>query len=407
MKKRIVFRDKATKKVHRLIEVEKGPINLIFNHETRRVEISKGIQEYKDLNIPYTLLEKTSFTALKKKPYVYGNYLEIAAEDKDYFVAKDIPLKDEDTRFFQGVFKWSAASHVVMLLLIFLVAWLLKPEAAEEEKARIVKITPQSRPIVRPGKANNVKQATRSHVTRKAKVSRKRPVKRPNTVQAKASGRKHNKGRQVKKSANATSYRTQGALGALKNVGSKGKNSKVRLGAANVNRTRVAGTNGGGSTRAVMGKALVKSQPGKGIRVGGTGSYSKSGLGKGGRGESSGPSFQGRASGYLEPLASQAIVRGGLTQDQIASVIKRNLGQVLYCYERGLQRNPNISGRVAVNFVISPRGIVSRAGINQSSVDSARVEGCIVSKLRRWSFPKPVGNVSVDVTYPFLLRRSS
>ena len=98
-------------------------------------------------------------------------------------------------------------------------------------------------------------------------------------------------------------------------------------------------------------------------------------------------------------------VQGGLTMEQIEAIIMRNMGQITYCYEQGLQTKPSLSGRVRVRFMIGQQGRVTTAGVAGSSVNSAKVENCIVNKLQAWNFPRPVGGVSVKVVYPFTLRR--
>ncbi len=115
----------------------------------------------------------------------------------------------------------------------------------------------------------------------------------------------------------------------------------------------------------------------------------------------------GSSGAYFEPLAEDSIVEGGLDRDQINAVIQQNLGEVTYCYEEGLQSHPRLAGRVAVHFVIGSRGWVTAAHVANTSLRSPRVESCIVQKLRGWKFPRPTGNVSVRVTYPFVLKRLS
>jgi hypothetical protein len=113
----------------------------------------------------------------------------------------------------------------------------------------------------------------------------------------------------------------------------------------------------------------------------------------------------GGSSGYFLPLEEEALVQGGLDKDQIAAVVQRHLGEVIYCYEKGLQTNSSLQGRVGMHWVINGNGNVSIARVQQSSLKSSSVEGCIVNKLRGWKFPKPIGGVNVKVTYPFVLRR--
>jgi len=100
-------------------------------------------------------------------------------------------------------------------------------------------------------------------------------------------------------------------------------------------------------------------------------------------------------------------VTGGLDQDQIAEVIARNMGQITYCYEQGLQKHESLSGRVTVRWQINGRGRVDSSRVVHSSLRSGQVESCIAGKIRGWVFPKPQGGVNVAVTKPFLLRRVS
>ncbi len=86
-------------------------------------------------------------------------------------------------------------------------------------------------------------------------------------------------------------------------------------------------------------------------------------------------------------------------------MINRHIGEVIYCYEKGLQVQAGLSGRVGVKFTINGSGIVSVASVASSSINSAQVEGCVLNKLRGWKFPKPVGGVNVKVQYPFVLKR--
>jgi hypothetical protein len=136
----------------------------------------------------------------------------------------------------------------------------------------------------------------------------------------------------------------------------------------------------------------------------GVGNYGTRGTGGGKQGYGK-VAINGSSSGYLEPLSEEAFIEGGLDEEQVAAVINRNLGQVIYCYEKGLQTQPSLAGRVSVKFEINGSGQVGIAGISNSSLKSSSVEGCIVQKLKAWKFPKPVGQVTVRVNYPFVLKR--
>jgi hypothetical protein len=83
------------------------------------------------------------------------------------------------------------------------------------------------------------------------------------------------------------------------------------------------------------------------------------------------------------------------------------LGQIRYCYEQGLQSQPDMAGRVAIRFFIGGTGFVKTAAVYNTSLHARNVEGCITAHLKSWKFPEPRGGVVVKVTYPFVLKRVS
>lgn len=150
---------------------------------------------------------------------------------------------------------------------------------------------------------------------------------------------------------------------------------------------------------------MIAGNPGPGSNAAGAGGYGTKGVGGGGRAGYGKLAMVGGSNGYFQPLESEAQVTGGLDQDQIAEVIRRHMGEIVNCYEQGLQRQAKLAGRVNTKFVIGGNGSVTSAQINHSSLKNASVESCVVSRLRSWKFPRPVNNVDVRVSYPFAFRR--
>lgn len=97
-------------------------------------------------------------------------------------------------------------------------------------------------------------------------------------------------------------------------------------------------------------------------------------------------------------------IEGGLDRDAIAEVIKRNLGQIRYCYERQLSSNPDLYGKVLVKFVIGADGLLSSQKVDTTTLKSEMVEGCILRRMAGWKFPLPKGGTQVRVSYPFLFK---
>jgi hypothetical protein len=106
--------------------------------------------------------------------------------------------------------------------------------------------------------------------------------------------------------------------------------------------------------------------------------------------------------GNLKALTGEPIILGSLDKAQIDAVIKRNLQQIKYCYQRELQKTPGLTGKVTTKFVIAKDGSVSSATTKTSTLGNAGVESCINGRFLRFAFPEPKGGGIVVVSYPFV-----
>ncbi len=143
---------------------------------------------------------------------------------------------------------------------------------------------------------------------------------------------------------------------------------------------------------------------------GGTGEF-LGGLGtrgreRGGSGDGSQGGWYGRKKNGTPGQGTDGVILiGALEKSQIDRVVKSHLTQIRFCYQRELQSNPELKGKVVVKFVIGRDGSVSSAKVHATSLDNAVVENCICSRFMRFQFPKPRGNGIVVVTYPFYFHR--
>lgn len=191
--------------------------------------------------------------------------------------------------------------------------------------------------------------------------------------------------------------------------------NKTAPGAIMTNFQNSAGGAGGGSGSAAktlgMGGGIGT---GKSIGLGGTsGAANNFGSGTGGLlsgqggsgGRGSGAFGSGAGRGQVNVHVSEGGapgVDGGLTQQEVAAVIRSHLNEIRHCYEQLLQRAPSSAGKVQVKFTVAPTGRVSTASIANSSISDAQLQGCIVGKIRSWTFPVPRGGQPVHVDYPFV-----
>jgi len=85
----------------------------------------------------------------------------------------------------------------------------------------------------------------------------------------------------------------------------------------------------------------------------------------------------------------------------VARVINENRRDIQACYEQRLAEKPNLSGRVAVKFMVDTDGQLVAPIIENSSLQDDAVESCIIETLRAWSFPEPVSGQRTTWTFPF------
>jgi metallo-beta-lactamase class B len=98
-----------------------------------------------------------------------------------------------------------------------------------------------------------------------------------------------------------------------------------------------------------------------------------------------------------------SIVEGDTTREIVGRIIRRHINEVKYCYEQELLRQPDLVGKIDVQFTVAVSGQVSAAAVQRSTIGNARVEGCTVAAVRRWQFPPPFNGGTAIITYPFVL----
>jgi hypothetical protein len=96
---------------------------------------------------------------------------------------------------------------------------------------------------------------------------------------------------------------------------------------------------------------------------------------------------------------------GGLTREQVARVVSSHKAALQYCYEKELQRSPNLSGAVTLFWVVRPNGSVDRVKTDKTTLDNRDVEGCMERQVKNWTFPK--STAETHVSFPFLFRGAS
>jgi hypothetical protein len=193
-----------------------------------------------------------------------------------------------------------------------------------------------------------------------------------------------------------------GLLGALRD-----DSQLADLGATGLNNNLMNGIGGLIGTKGTqMGSGGLGARGG-GLGGGGT-AEGLGGLGTKGRGSgasgygSGGGNFGSKGEGGIGTVGGDPIILGALDKSLIDAVIKRNMAQIRYCYQRELTKNPQLGGKITVKFVIAKDGTVSSATTKTTTMNNPVVESCINGRFMRFQFPEPKGGGIVIVSYPFI-----
>lgn len=312
----------------------------------------------------------------------------------------------------------SLGATLLFLLSLYIIPMALKSDPGKIDENQYTRLMFDQKTIEKQRKKAKklAKSLEKKEEAKKPEVKKKAPKK---VAQKKAAPPKVNV--QKKKVANAAPSRS---------------NNKVKARVSRVaNSIKAAGLSSlisKVSARAASNAKLVKTSGVKaGKKTSGRGFASLSDMNKGGKlgsaatkgsfrigsvstkGEAGGTTVSGRLGGLsgssvgsasVSSLEGETEVDGGLTADQIRSVVKKNLGAVRYCYERQLTASPGLFGKIKVEFVINSQGQVITQKVKSTTMNNKMVEGCILRKIKRWAFPIPNGGTEVAVSYPFFFK---
>ncbi len=386
----------------RVIHLEDSKVLVIYRKDTRRVEFVENTEHLEDGT--FEILHSTTVSAIKKEPLEIGNAGTLKYVSAMTEFPREVEPTQEDKQKFPLILKWTAGSTVSGLVVLFAMSWVIGRFFSEKIQQDVVVQVFEQQDLPKELKKTKTVEVSEKKIKppehKNAKV-----VKTPLRKKIEVTTNNHGK----IQGHTGTNLNKVGALGALGGMGknfngSGGLNLNATKNNAGIGMGGVAAA--GGLEKGMLGKGMIAGGIGSGGNPKGFGGYGTAGRG-GGKPGYGNMSMAGSSAGFFEPLGEETQVEGGLDRDQINAVIQRHIGQIIYCYEQGLQTKPSLSGRVAVKFVISASGSVSAANVSNSSLGSKAVESCVVGKLRGWQFPKPSGHVNVRVMYPFVLKRLS
>lgn len=95
----------------------------------------------------------------------------------------------------------------------------------------------------------------------------------------------------------------------------------------------------------------------------------------------------------------------GRSDKEILRVVKRRAPAYRSCYERELQRQAGLSGKIVLVWTITPAGKVTGVRVSNASLNNGRVRDCVMRVTRGLTFEPAKGRSRVK--FPFLFRPGS
>lgn len=106
--------------------------------------------------------------------------------------------------------------------------------------------------------------------------------------------------------------------------------------------------------------------------------------------------------GRVDRIPTRKISCPGMDRSLIQSVVNKHMHELQRCYEVQLLSQPNLEGKIVVDWTIAPSGSVAEARLASSTLRSPAVASCVLARIRTWRFPPP--GQRVKVRYPFVFR---
>jgi hypothetical protein len=201
-----------------------------------------------------------------------------------------------------------------------------------------------------------------------------------------------------------------GVFSAFGNNGQQDQLAQSTTGAGELAGMANAATGKAGSAVDRSGKGLGSEL--KDTGVGGTGKAFEGiagGVGTQGRGSGNtgyGTGGLGNKAGVrINTTGEGADIPGTIDREAIRRVIRQNLPTIRACYERQLNRKPDLFGKIVITWEIGEQGRVVTASVKSNELGGAEgkaVGECLVERLKTWRFPEPPKNMQPEISYPFL-----
>lgn len=288
----------------------------------------------------------------------------------------------------------------------------VQPPVKKEKKVEKTKQLPVMTLVQKKKKKPKVRSAEKVVMRKKVgKTARVRPKNLPQAPKKVTSIRRGGKVKVSKKAGASAATKKKdiskiGILGVFGNQGIRDQISKTSSGVGVLQGLAERATGGIGENENVPGQGIGSElrdtgRGGQGTSTVGIETVNTKGRGSGTVGYGRGG--VGRKRSIEVKLSDdEADFIGSIDREAIRRVVLAHIREVRACYESQLNRQPDLEGKIVLQWAIGERGIVSRARVKRSAMQSPPVERCLIARLRTWRFPEPPEGMLAEVSYPFL-----
>ena len=108
----------------------------------------------------------------------------------------------------------------------------------------------------------------------------------------------------------------------------------------------------------------------------------------------------------LSVVLGEISTTDGLSKEVLEKVLKQQIPSIELCYQKALEKKPNIQGEANFQLIIDSKGRVTKVSLVSSKLNDKNLEQCIIQKIKELTFPAPEGTEKAIATVSFNLKWS-
>jgi outer membrane biosynthesis protein TonB len=117
--------------------------------------------------------------------------------------------------------------------------------------------------------------------------------------------------------------------------------------------------------------------------------------------ESQAPQGAGTQAPSPAAPAAAAPRPGTIEPAKLTAAIRAHGDEIQTCLDRARMDRPDLQGRIVISSTIGPDGRVQSSSAASTIDGGARLQGCVLSAWRSWTFPAPAGGIPANISKTF------